>query len=516
MIRRGVASALAALALAACAPPATPAAPAPLATTTAAGITAADLRHRVEVLAHDSMEGREVGTRGMERTTRYLAADLARIGLRPAGDGGGWLHRVPMTRTRTALAGAHAGPAGETALTLRELVPLNGIGGFPESARTRVEGPLVYAGWQVDAGVAPGDELPRERLSGAVVVMRAGEAPGTPPGARPRLDLARLLDAGGAAAVVLVGEGEYAEFFEYASSVARSGHFQRAAPPAGDRPLALMASPDAVERMLGRPLDGRPSAGHGTVRLEVTRLREAVDASNVVGLLPGRDPRLAAEYVALGAHHDHDGIGEPVDGDSIFNGADDNASGTAALLEIAERLAALPEAARPARSLLFVWHTAEEKGLLGSEAFTERPTVPREAIVAHLNADMIARNATDSIHVIGSRRLSTQMGALVEAVNARQPRPFGLDYAWDAPEHPEGIYCRSDHYNYARFGIPVAFFFAGLHEDYHTVRDTAEKLDYDKLLRVTRLVHDVAVEIADRPARLRVDRPLPPLGAPCR
>jgi hypothetical protein len=518
-VRAPLAAPLLALAFAACAPAtaAGPAAPRPGAT--AGAITPADLRHRLEIVAHDSMEGREVGTRGMERATRYLTAELERMGLRPAGDGGGWLHRVPMVRTRAALSGTHAGPAGETPLTLRDLVPLNGIGGFPTTVRTRVEGPLVYAGWQVDPGVDPSEEIPRERLAGAVVVLRVGAAPGTPPGARPRVDLQRLLEPGGAAAVVLVAEGEYAEYFDYAGSLARNGHFERdtgAAAPAGDRALALMASPAAVERMLGRPLEGaRPAAGAGNVRLEVARTREPVEASNVVAVLPGSDPARAGEYVALGAHHDHDGIGEPVDGDSIFNGADDDGSGTVALLEIAEHLASLPPARRPARSLLFVWHTAEEKGLLGSEAFTERPTVPRESIVAQLNLDMIGRNHPDSLLIVGSRRIATGLGDLVEAVNARQPRPFAFDYSWDRPGHPERIYCRSDHYSYARFGIPITFFFTGLHDDYHTVHDSVEKVDFEKLARVTRLVGDVAVEVANLPERPVADRPVPPPGTPC-
>jgi Zn-dependent M28 family amino/carboxypeptidase len=165
--------------------------------------------------------------------------------------------------------------------------------------------------------------------------------------------------------------------------------------------------------------------------------------------------------------------------------------------------------------VLFVWHTAEEKGLLGSESFTNQPTVPRDSIVAQLNMDMVGRNAPDSLFLVGSRRLSTELGDAVEAVNAAQPRPFLLDYSWDVPNHPERIYCRSDHYNYARFGIPVTFFTTGLHPQYHTVSDEVELIDFEKLARVTRLIGDVAFEISHRAARPVVDRPVPPLGTPC-
>jgi Zn-dependent M28 family amino/carboxypeptidase len=185
------------------------------------------------------------------------------------------------------------------------------------------------------------------------------------------------------------------------------------------------------------------------------------------------------------------------------------------VLEITERYAGAAGAQRPARSLLFVWHTGEEEGLLGSEWFTDNPTIPLQNIVTQLNIDMIGRNHPDSVFLVGSRRLSTQLGAMVEAVNRRQARPMGLDYSFDTPGHPEQIYCRSDHYSYARYGVPVTFFTTGLHEDYHKPSDEPEKVDYDKLARVTQLISDVAGEVANAPTRPQVDRPVPPRGAPC-
>jgi hypothetical protein len=510
------AAAFLALALPACAP-ALAGGPGARAATSAA-ITPEDLRVRLEIVAHDSMEGREVGTRGMERATRYLTSELERLGLRPAGDDGGWLHRVELVRTRVAMEAR----LGDDPLPAGGLFPVNGIGGIPATSRTRVQGSVAYAGWQLDPRVAPGDELAPEALRDAVLVVRVGAPPGVPgvAGTRPRFDPQRLFRAAsGLQAVILVAEGPLEEFLDYAAGLARSGSVEAAGAAReepGEGPVVFLASAAVAARLVGRPRDeGRPSAGGGAFRAELRRSVEPVEASNVVAVVPGRDPSLSAEYVALGAHHDHDGIGPPVDGDSIYNGADDDGSGTVALLEIAERLAALPPERRPARSILLVWHTAEEKGLLGSAAFTERPTVPRDAIVAQLNLDMVGRNHPDTLHVVGARRIATVLGDVVEAVNGRQERPFVLDRTWDAPGHPERIYCRSDHYSYARFGIPIAFFFTGLHEDYHRPSDTAEKVDYGKLARVTRLVHDVAVEVADRPERPRPDRPVPPPGAPC-
>jgi Zn-dependent M28 family amino/carboxypeptidase len=284
--------------------------------------------------------------------------------------------------------------------------------------------------------------------------------------------------------------------------------------PTGGPPVFIVSSA-AAERLVGGPLGRQPRTGLGTFRWRVQESENRVDAWNVVGVLPGSDPRRAGEYVAVGAHYDHIGVTEPVAGDSINNGADDDGSGTAAVLAIANRYAALPQAQRPARSLLFVWHTAEEEGLLGSEWFTDHPTVPRDSIVAQINIDMIGRNHPDSVYLVGSRRVSSQLGALVEAANARQPRPMGLDYTFDAPGHPEQIYCRSDHYNYARYGIPVTFFTTGLHEDYHKPSDEVDKIDFTKLARIAGLISDITGQVANAPTRPAVDRPVPPLGTPC-
>ena len=290
-------------------------------------------------------------------------------------------------------------------------------------------------------------------------------------------------------------------------------------------------------------------------------------ARNVIAVLRGSDPTLSSEYVAIGAHNDHVGVRSPpldhdslrafntalqrlgapswdrsvppekraaataaarvnLDSlrrirpqrlDSIRNGADDDGSGTVTVLEIAQALASAP--VKPRRSILFVWHTAEEKGLLGAKWFTEHPTVPRASIVAQLNLDMVGRGSAaditgggpDYLQLVGSRRVSTQLGDIVEQVNGSRPRPFSFDYAYDANGHPERIYCRSDHYMYARYGIPVTFFTTGLHADYHQVTDEPQYIDYEHMLRVADLVREVAVRVANLDQRPVVDKPI---GAP--
>jgi len=294
-------------------------------------------------------------------------------------------------------------------------------------------------------------------------------------------------------------------------------------------------------------------------------------ARNVIGIIRGSDPALRDEYVAIGAHNDHLGVRaqQPLDHDSlraynlelqrrgapiwdsrsaarraalrdsirinvdslrrirrprldsVYNGADDDGSGTVAVLEIAEALGSMP--VKPKRSILIVWHTGEEAGLLGSKWFTDHPTVPRYKIVAQLNIDMVGRGGAEDfpgggpryLQLIGSRRVSTELGDIVEQVNATEKMPFVFDYSWDTNGHPERIYCRSDHWEYARYGIPITFFTTGLHVDYHQLTDEPQYIDYEHLQRVAQLVRDVAVRVASLDHRPRVDKPVGDPTAAC-
>jgi Zn-dependent M28 family amino/carboxypeptidase len=348
-------------------------------------------------------------------------------------------------------------------------------------------------------------------------------------------------------------------------------------------PAFLYISRATAAQLLGGRLDSlspgaRGGAFEGNPRFVARPLTHP--ARNVVAVLPGSDPVLKNEYVVLGAHNDHIGTadqavahdsmyvlnhlyreggaddpaprptaaqadsinailadirrrtgGASARRDSIYNGADDDASGSMALLEIAESFASRPT--RPKRSILFIWHVGEEQGLFGSEHFTEHPPVPRDGIIAQLNLDMVGRGGPadvagntlaggrtrggpDYVQLIGSRRLSTELGDLAEAVNRAAERPLGFDYSMDANGHPQNIYCRSDHWSYARFGIPIIFFSTGGHADYHQVTDEPQYLDYDRLARVTSLVAALAERVANLDHRVVVDQPKPNPYGPCR
>jgi Zn-dependent M28 family amino/carboxypeptidase len=232
-----------------------------------------------------------------------------------------------------------------------------------------------------------------------------------------------------------------------------------------------------------------------TVRIALRdSIISTLTAPNTVGILEGKDPRLKREYLVYSAHMDHTGItpGRP---DSINNGADDDASGTVGVIELAEAFSR--PGSRPKRSIIFLTVSGEEKGLWGSEFFTSHPPVPIEQIVANINLDMIGRNWADTIVAIGKEH--SDLGTTLHRVNAAHPElgMTAIDDRW--PE--ERFYFRSDHYNFARKGVPILFFFNGVHEDYHEVTDSPEKINSDKEARILRLLFYLGQEIANAPKR---------------
>lgn len=257
----------------------------------------------------------------------------------------------------------------------------------------------------------------------------------------------------------------------------------------------------------------------------VTVAPDTIYTQNVVGVLEGTDPVLKNEYVAMGAHYDHVGNSistncRPIDGDTICNGADDDGSGTTAILAMAE---AFSHGARPKRSLLFVWHCGEEKSLWGSAYINEFPIIPLNQIITQLNIDMIGRSKKEGdtnprnkelsgpneIYVIGSKMMSTELGELSERINNSYLK-LNFNYKYDDPRDPNRFFFRSDHFNYAQKGIPIIFYFDGEHEDYHRPTDSPDKIDYQKMEKVTRTVYVTAWELANNIAkRPTVDKQLP-------
>jgi hypothetical protein len=522
---------------------------------TSAAISAADLVTRLYIFADDSMMGREVGTVYHLKATDYIEREVRRMGLAPGGDSGTFFQNLPVF--------GH-GIAPNSSLTIdgkKFSVPADYIPRdnslFGGKVRSIDGAQVIYGGVFAPPGDTTQVVSPSE-TAGKVVLFTVPNGPDGKPlvqGYRQPLT-AHYRNAAVVAVVALEGFSEEE----------RKALLEPSMTPAQNLNIALpgflYVSPSMADAMLGASVSSaqRGAVGktiHGSIAFDSVH----VPARNVIAILPGSDPKLKNEYVAIGAHNDHIGFnhsavdhdslrafnsvvrprGEddperparpeevakirqildslrkihPPRLDSIYNGADDDGSGSVGLLEIAEAFA--KSEPKPKRSIVFVWHAGEEEGLWGSEYFTDHPTVPRDSIVAQLNMDMIGRGGPQDekgggpgyLQLIGSRRLSTELGNLVEAVAKTEPTPFHFDYSYDANGHPEQYYCRSDHYEYARYGIPITFFSTGGHRDYHQVTDEPQYIDYDQLARVATLVHDVALKVANLDHRVVVDKPKP-------
>ena len=525
---------------------------------TAAEITPADLMTRLYIFSDDSMQGRRVGTEGHRRSTAYIEREVRRLGLVPAGDSGGYFQNLPVFE-RTLVAGQTLSAGGDTFKPWVDFLPRdNG-----PTARPLSNAPVVFGGVWGDTATM----ISPAGAAGRFIVIAVPDGPdGKPQWQVNRPFLTRYYsDAAGIAIASLDAMDSRTREVLTEPAVTLQSPEDRSPP----LPVFLYIARSMSDALLGAPTRGltRGKASGQTVSGSLRFADSPAPARNVVAILPGSDPALKGEYIAIGAHNDHIGFNhEPVDHDSlrafntvvrpggeddaprapsasemtrirtildslrrihpprldsIYNGADDDGSGTVAVLEIAESLVNAP--VKPKRSILFIWHAGEEEGLWGSEYFTAHPTVPRDSIVAELNIDMIGRGRADDIkgggpgylQLIGSRRLSTELGDLVEKVGKTETTSYKFDYQYDANGHPQQYYCRSDHYEYARYGIPIVFFSTGGHRDYHQVTDEAQYIDYDQLARIATLVRDVAIRAATLDHRLVVDKKKPDPHGQC-
>ncbi|MEO6444161.1 MAG: M28 family peptidase [Gemmatimonadaceae bacterium] len=457
-------------------------------------IRSEDLRRDLFFLASDDMRGREAGTLDELRASGWLVEQARAIGLEPAGEDGTYYQWFPLRRIR--LSDASSVQIGGNALRLwRDAVVVSPVD-------ATLDLPLVYVGGATDAELEGVDI--RGKAVAALIVP-----PPNPPGRNVSLSAWRYtgsavrtqasrLTSRGAAAVVLVADSVVEGAMNFYGSVAARGSYGLDSVGVVTRPAT--APPVLLVR----------ASMHDRVRASGTRLQATLTSEsftypsvNIVAKLPGSDARLRNEHVLFSAHQDHDGVRFPVDGDSIWNGADDNATVAVALLGIARAWKRQPNP----RSALFVWHGAEERGLLGSRWHSMHPMVPRDQIIAVLNADMLGRNSPDSASLLGAQpphRNSSDLVSLALRANELTGR-FTLDSLWDRPTHPEGWYFRSDHLPYARLNIPSVMYSSNLHPDYHTPRDEPSRIDIEKLRRMTQWMYATGWLVGTAPARPRVD-----------
>ncbi|MEP6778530.1 MAG: M28 family peptidase, partial [Gemmatimonadaceae bacterium] len=567
-------------------------------TPTTAAINVHDLQTRLYQFADDSMQGRQIGTIGNMKGTSYIANELKRMGLVPAGDNGTYFQVLPYhirkytnhsrltvngnplnwdaewlanpagtTRAPRPIANAEVVFGGVAGDTTAQITSAQADGKFVVLLAAKPAAATGNAG-RGGAGGRGGFGQVVNRLAGAVAIATV-DLDELTVAQRAAVNEPRNATAGGngRGGGGRGGRGG-ADAAPVDSLALLKTQLAAQLPPQANLRLtrAGAAKLFAVNSVEGLPLNTKG----GTVSASLDFIELPTEwARNVVAIVPGSDSKLKYQYVAVGAHNDHIGLRSPVDKDSIRayniaknryllangmdqlkaagamngagwkvnmdsirriypkpridsinNGADDDGSGSMGVLEMAEAIQNMK--VKPKRSTLFVWHTGEEAGLIGSAFFVANPTVPLDSVVAQINIDMIGRGRAedlpgggpDYVGVVGSFFDSKDLGEEVQAVNKKQPKALKLDYQYDSTMTWSGynnIYGRSDHYNYAKAGVPIAFFFTGLHGDYHQASDEAEFIDYPHYAKIANYIKDIVVEVGNGPRpRLNGTQPAKP------
>ena len=488
-------------------------------------ITAAELRKHAFVLASDSLQGRETGTEGQEKAANYLSREMAKLELPRIGNGSSYQQRIAFEKSRWDKV--RLSIAGKSYNHLRDFY------GFPNEANDfeAEVSEVIFLGYGIDTDEYS-DYKNAGDLQGKVVVILAGEPFGKKgisqvTGTADTSDWSTELSLKRAAAgqrgveVLMVVEPNIQREIAQVRSKIVDNNQKLADPdkaPNSSLPSVLHISPKLFRDLIGKNTKpvvkarkrmakngvSKPTELNPMLDLKIKPLNMFLSGSNILGYIRGSDPALADELVVLSAHYDHLGKRN----NDIFNGADDNASGTSTVLEIAQAMAAAAAKGEgPRRSVLTLFVSGEEKGLLGSEFYAANPIFPIENTIADINIDMIGRydeahaDSSAYIYVIGAGRISPDLDAVTRGMNEQYTK-IDLDYTFDAEDDPNRFYYRSDHYNFAKNGVPSVFFFSGVHEDYHRTTDTPDKLDYNKMELVGRHAFLIAWNLANRDGEL--------------
>ena len=469
-------------------------------------IVAADLKENLTILASDAMEGRETGKRGQKMAAAFIRAHFEDLGL--TGPIGGNYYQ-PMEFYSTE--------RGETYLAVGNGRFMNFVDVMYSGGDTKGEVtlPLVFIGY----GQPPDLDIVDVKNK-AVLILSSNDWTTVNKG----VGLAREKGA----KLVLICNAETKEIFE--EFVSRTQKIQsdgglsatKPVPNEFQRPGLFYVSPDVVPKLFNAGLDVLEKAAKedakkkalkkikpSSISYKASTDIKTVKTENVLGLLEGSDKK--DELLIISAHFDHVGVKHGV-GDGIYNGADDDGSGTVAVMELAKVFAEAKKAGNgPRRSILFMAFTGEESGLLGSDFYTRYPAFPLQNTVANLNIDMIGRRdlkhaeSPPYVYVIGADKLSGALNSVSESANKTYTNLI-FDYTYNDPAHPDNLYYRSDHWNFAKRNIPIIFYFDGIHEDYHQPSDEVDKIEFDLLAKRTQCIFYTAWEIVNREERITPDK----------
>jgi hypothetical protein len=486
-------------------------------------ITADDAKKHLSILASDEFEGRETGKPGAEKAANYIAGEFKKLGLE-APVNGTYFFDVPLTQNSLKITDFSVN--GQAFAAWKDFFLQ---GSFEDKKIAATD--IVFVGYGTEAELAGTD------ITGKIVLWINEDKPeeGKKTNTSYRMSNARTaivkaLRAKNPAAI-LAANGELGALLRRFGGSQGTGSLSIKKETAANALAPLFNVTTAVADALVKPtgktydeLKTASAAGKQTAVIKSTATiafnteKKDVKAVNVVGFMPGSDPKLKSEVLVFSAHYDHIGLTKPGSADKVNNGADDDGSGTTGVLEIARAFSqAKKDGHGPKRSVLFLGNVGEEKGLLGSEYYTDHPIYPLANTIADLNIDMIGRvgeeykNSPDSanyVYPIGSAMLSSDLHKIGEDANNTYTK-LKLDYKYDDINDPNRFYYRSDHYNFARYGVPIIFYFNGVHADYHQPGDEVSKINFPLLAKRAQLVFYTGWELANRATRPAVDAKSP-------
>lgn len=482
-------------------------------------IQAKNMNFLLNFIASDELEGRNTGDRGLNIAALFLESQYRLAGLLPVPGHDSMLQKFPVIKgTLQPESTLKFGRDKNSTLTLYQDFLIFSRHTEP----VFLNAPLVFAGFGMKNDSTGHDDYEGVDARGKIVLVFDGDARTFGRKEKRSGPFNRLLrqlrrtkmeraKAAGAVAILYINGDLNEEGMARVKRWLVRPVYKLAE---DDEPMPQLVLSEKAAEMIFRKskpsfqeieqrfAEGKPPAkiklrnDRVTLNIRINSTRKPTQ--NVVAFLEGSDPELRHEAVLFGAHYDHIGISSTGE---INNGADDDGSGTVGMLEIARAFANNP--VRPRRSLIFISHTGEERGLLGSRYYTEHPWFALDSTVAQLNIDMIGRNDPNSVFIIGSNFLSQELHQINEKAN--DEIGLTLDYTYNSTDDPQRFYYRSDHYNYARHGIPIIFYFTGTHEDYHRPTDTVDKIDFLKMQKVARLVYLTGWYVANLDHRLKKD-----------
>lgn len=495
----------------------------------AAMITVEDLQSYLNELASDEFEGRETGTEGQRKAADFIAAHFEKLGLPTIGDSSTYFQNIAFTAESWSNGQIELTINGESYRHLSDFVSFPSANSNRERFATTE---VTFLGYGIDD--TKYSDYEGKNVEGKTILIYMDEPvdkdgnswlTGTPELSPWSTDWRKKLEVAhqhGVATVLLI-DADIKKTVGEARKTLLSSEMRmgEGGNPEGRLANNMFISSTLAKEIVGKKMkkfvklrdgikkSGQPDHMDLPCRLSMVQKKNKRQllGSNVLGYVEGSDPRLKKEVVVVSAHYDHLGKRGP----AIYHGADDNGSGSSAVMNIAKAFAQAKKDGRgPRRSVLFLLVSGEEKGLLGSEYYSEHPVFPLENTVADVNVDMIGRTDqkhegnSNYIYVIGSNRLSTELHDINEAANAEYTQ-LDLDYTYNAKNDPNRFYYRSDHYNFAKKGIPSIFYFSGTHKDYHQPSDTVDKIQFDKMEKIGRLVFYTTWELANREDRIRVN-----------